>query len=160
MPPLATVVSVLKHVKGTSFVDPVANLLMLMSGAVASPPSMFTSLCALAAITDFASVCQKVYFATEDFSDSTFLIVNTGLYNLFTEQETLVPDPLRRAEYRSIVSICQSNVETILANLPLFLSPKTENVQALLLGVRDVLIYPPVGHVIIIMPKSNRKFIQ
>jgi hypothetical protein len=115
MPPLNAVVSALKHVK-------------------ASPPSMFTTLCALAAIPDFSAVCQKVYFPTEDFSDSTFIIVNTGLYNLFTEQTTLNPDPVSRAEYHNFVELCKANVETALANLPLFLSPKVDTIQALLLG--------------------------
>ncbi|UKZ47839.1 hypothetical protein TrVGV298_002071 [Trichoderma virens] len=91
MPPLATVVSLLKHVK-------------------AAPPTFFTILCTLVGIKEFAELCKTVYFPTEDFSDATFAVVNAMLYNLF------------------------SNLETTLANFPLFLSPKIENVQALLLG--------------------------
>lgn len=76
-----------------------------------------------------------VYFATEDISDSLFLIVNIGLCNLFAEQHALNPDPGRRDEYHSYIELCRINIETGLANLPLWMTPKVENVQALLLGV-------------------------
>lgn len=58
------------------------------------------------------------------------------LYNLFVEQHSLDKEGVLREEFNSYVAICKSNLETTLANFPLFLSPKIENVQALLLGVR------------------------
>ncbi|KAK4071081.1 transcriptional regulator family: Fungal Specific TF [Trichoderma aggressivum f. europaeum] len=115
MPPLATVVSLLKHVK-------------------AAPPTFFTILCTLVGIKEFAELCRTVYFPTEDFSDATFAVVNAMLYNLFVEQHSLDKEGALREEYNSYVAICKSNLETTLANFPLFLSPKIENVQALLLG--------------------------
>ncbi|KAK5999118.1 hypothetical protein PT974_01507 [Cladobotryum mycophilum] len=115
MPPMATVVSLLKYVK-------------------ASPPTLFTIMCSLVAVDDFPAICRMVYFPTEDFSDATFVIVNTLLYNLFTEQYGLVQDPNLQNEYDSYSKLCRANLETTLANFPLFLSPKIENVQALLLG--------------------------
>ncbi|KAJ4865363.1 hypothetical protein N5P37_003063 [Trichoderma harzianum] len=115
MPPLATVVSLLKHVK-------------------AAPPTFFTILCTLVGIKEFAELCKTVYFPTEDFSDATFAVVNAMLYNLFVEQHSLDKEGALREEYNSYVAICKSNLETTLANFPLFLSPKIENVQALLLG--------------------------
>ncbi|KAL7928974.1 hypothetical protein V8C35DRAFT_331966 [Trichoderma chlorosporum] len=115
MPPQATVASLLKHVK-------------------AAPPTFFTILSTLVGIKEFADMCKTVYFPTEDFSDATFAVVNAMLYNLFVEQHSLAKESGLREEYNSYVAICKSNLETTLANFPLFLSPKIENVQALLLG--------------------------
>lgn len=86
-------------------------------------------------IIDFASLCRNVYFPTEDFSQATFAIVNSGLYNLFMEEYSLNEDSAKRAEYQNYALMAQANLETYLANLPLFLSAKVENVQALCLGV-------------------------
>lgn len=77
-----------------------------------------------------------VYFPTDDFSFAQFAIVNAGLYNLFIEKCPLVQDQGIREEYLSYAQLCQANFETSLANLPLFMSLKVENVQALVLGVR------------------------
>lgn len=76
-----------------------------------------------------------MYFPTEDFSQATFAIVNSGLYNLFMEEYSLTEDSAKRAEYQGYALMAQANLETYLANLPLFLSAKVENVQALVLGV-------------------------
>ncbi|KAL9488042.1 hypothetical protein ACSS6W_000319 [Trichoderma asperelloides] len=115
MPPVGTVVSLLKHVK-------------------TAPPTFFTILCTLVGIKDFSDLCSTVYFPTEDFSDATFAVVNAMLYNLFVEQHSLAKEEVVREEYSKYVAICKANLETTLANFPLFLSPKIENVQALLLG--------------------------
>lgn len=105
----------------------------------AAPPTFFTILCTLVGIKDFADLCRTVYFPAEDFSDATFAVVNAMLYNLFVEQHSLAKDEALREEYNSYVTICKTNLETTLANFPLFLSPKIENVQALLLGVSVLL---------------------
>ncbi|KYK58789.1 fungal specific transcription factor domain protein [Drechmeria coniospora] len=115
MPPMAAVVNLLKHAKS-------------------APPTLFTIMCSLVGLSDFSSLCRLVYFATEDFSDATFTIVNAMLYNLFMEQHSLATEPLVRDEYHSYMQMCRANLETSLANTPLFLSAKVENVQALLLG--------------------------
>ncbi|UKZ84474.1 uncharacterized protein TrAFT101_000384 [Trichoderma asperellum] len=115
MPPVGTVVSLLKHVK-------------------TAPPTFFTILCTLVGIKDVSDLCSTVYFPTEDFSDATFAVVNAMLYNLFVEQHSLAKEEAVREEYSKYVAICKANLETTLANFPLFLSPKIENVQALLLG--------------------------
>lgn len=87
---------------------------------------------------DFSGLCRDVFFPTEDVSDATFAIVNTGLYNLFMEESSIVEDDQLRDRYQSYARICQTNLETYLANLPLFISAKIENVQSLLCGVRSV----------------------
>lgn len=80
-------------------------------------------------------MCRLVYFPSDDYSDANFTIVNAGLYNLFMEQQVLAQDPIHREEYDTYMKLCRANLETCLANMPLFLSPKTENVMALHMGV-------------------------
>lgn len=139
MPPLATVVSLLKHVKCEAAKPGSQSCSLCLTLEypfdLAAPPTFFTILCTLVGIKDFSDLCRTVYFPTEDFSDATFAVVNTMLYNLFVEQHSLAKEAAVREEYNSYVAICKANLETTLANLPLFLSPKVENVQALLLGV-------------------------
>ncbi|KAG5982459.1 hypothetical protein E4U55_001862 [Claviceps digitariae] len=115
MPPMQAVVSLLKHAK-------------------TAPPTLFTIMCSLVGLPDFTALCRKVYFATEDFSDATFIIVNAMLYNLFMEQNSLATDPAARDEYHAYMRQSQANLETALANTNLFLATRVENVQALLLG--------------------------
>ncbi|KAK2593570.1 hypothetical protein QQS21_008745 [Conoideocrella luteorostrata] len=115
MPPMQAVVSLLKHAK-------------------AAPPTLFTIMCSLVGLPDFTALCRKVYFATEEFSDATFIIVNAMLYNLFMEQNSLATDPTARDEYHTYMQQSQVNLETALANTHLFLATRVENVQALLLG--------------------------
>jgi len=62
--------------------------------------------------------------------------VNTGLYYLFLEQLDEGDDQARMDEYRGYLEMCRENLETGLANLSMFLLPKKENIEALLLGVR------------------------
>lgn len=76
-----------------------------------------------------------VYFPTDDFTQAQFTIVNLGLYNLFMERAVLTAEDALREEYLTYARTCQANIETSLATLPLFLSPRVENVQALILGV-------------------------
>ncbi|KAG6072724.1 hypothetical protein E4U16_005160 [Claviceps sp. LM84 group G4] len=115
MPPMQAVVSLLKHAKS-------------------APPTLFTIMCSLVGLPDFTSLCSKVYFATEDYSDATFIIVNAMLYNLFMEQSSLAMDPTSRDQYHVYMRQSQANLETALANTQLFLATRVENVQALLLG--------------------------
>lgn len=86
------------------------------------------------AVENFADACQQVYFALEDFSHATFIIVNTGLYYLFQEKAVMAESDAAVREYRSYYELCRSNLETGLANLKFFLAPNMENIEALLLG--------------------------
>ncbi|KJZ74289.1 hypothetical protein HIM_06295 [Hirsutella minnesotensis 3608] len=132
MPPMDAVVTLLKHAKCKSL--RFAHSPDVNPRAAAAPPTLFTIMCALVGLADFSSMCRLVYFATEDFSDSTFTIVNAMLYNLFMEQHALATDPVVRDEYHAYMQQCRVNLETCLANTPLFLSAKVENIQALILG--------------------------
>lgn len=85
---------------------------------------------------DFTKYCRQVYFATEDFSLVTFIIVNGGLYYLLLEKHILEEDETAAAGFLSYQNLCQDNLKTALANLPLFLPARIDSIQALLLGVR------------------------
>lgn len=91
----------------------------------------------LVGVRDFSAICRLVYFPTDDFTHAQFTIVNSGLYNLFMELSVITEDTALKEEYASYGQLCQANIETSLATLPLFLSPKVENVQALSLGVSN-----------------------
>ncbi|RKK99415.1 hypothetical protein BFJ70_g17510 [Fusarium oxysporum] len=116
MPPMDMVVNLLKRVR-------------------ASPPGLFTFVCYFIGISDFSNLCRRVYFPTDDFTDSIFITVNVGLYYLFLEQHHLTVDnkPLKD-EFASHLHTSRMNLETALANMSLFLSTKVEAVQALLMG--------------------------
>lgn len=83
-----------------------------------------------------------------------FIIVNTGLYYLF--QEKSVMDPSKSEEHLKYHYLCRDNLETALANLPLFLPPKREMVEALLLGVSDIRLIRSVGRPCCVFSKSQQ----
>ncbi|KAH7141745.1 hypothetical protein EDB81DRAFT_653716, partial [Dactylonectria macrodidyma] len=120
LPPVNVVVATLKRVKGTF--------------ESSSPPGLFTLICSFIGIHDFAKLCQMVYFPADDLPDTIYIIVNAGLYYLFLEQHILAPAKLAKEEVKSLIDQCRTNLETSLANLSLFMSPKIETIQALLLG--------------------------
>lgn len=96
---------------------------------------MYHVICALADVQDFHGMVRDVYFATEDFSEAAFTIVNAGLYMLFVEVLAYGSNVASKPEFENCLQICRANLETSLLHTPLFLSTKTENVQALYLGV-------------------------
>ncbi|KAJ3472733.1 hypothetical protein NLG97_g10756 [Lecanicillium saksenae] len=113
---------------------PMALVVELLKKNKASPVTLFTIMCDLVGVTDITTLCRAVYFPTEDVSDATFAVVSALLYNLFLEQHSLSSDPTVREEYYRHFQLCRANLETTLANLPMLLSAKIDNVQALLLG--------------------------
>ncbi|KAM3540993.1 hypothetical protein ARSEF1564_006088 [Beauveria bassiana] len=113
---------------------PMALVVELLKKNKASPVTLFTIMCDLVGVTDITTLCRAVYFPTEDVSDATFAVVSALLYNLFLEQHSLCSDPDVREEYNRHFQLCRANLETTLANLPMLLSAKIDNVQALLLG--------------------------
>ncbi|KPM36677.1 hypothetical protein AK830_g9885 [Neonectria ditissima] len=115
MPPMDVVVSLLKSIR-------------------ASPPGLFTFVCYFVGVAEFSSLCRMVYFPAEDFSDSTFVVVNAGLYYMFLEQHSFATDKATKEQYEPYIQLCRINLETALANMSLFMSAKIETIQALLLG--------------------------
>lgn len=117
MPPVTAVIPVLREVKET-------------------PPGTFTliSVCCFMAVENFAEACRRVYFALEDFSQATFIIVNAGLYYLFQEKAVTAETDAAVHEYTGYYELCRDNLETGLANLKFFLGASMETIEALLLG--------------------------
>lgn len=144
MPPMDIVVTLLKSIRGMLHLHPYClstvfqhfDLILILRQA--APPGLFTFICYFVGVADFSSLCRIVYFPTEDFSDSTFVIVNAGLYYMFLEQHSFAPDKATKEEYEPYIQICRVNLETALANMSLFMSNKVETVQALLLGVSNL----------------------
>lgn len=117
MPPVTAVIPVLREIKET-------------------PPGTFTliSVCCFMAVENFAEACRRVYFALEDFSQATFIIVNAGLYYLFQEKAVTAETEAAVREYTGYFQLCRANLETGLANLKFFLGASMETIEALLLG--------------------------
>ncbi|KAF6815489.1 fungal specific transcription factor domain-containing protein [Colletotrichum musicola] len=115
MPPMNAVVALLKHMK-------------------ASPPGIFSIACSFLDVDDLAELCRRVYFCTDTFADTTFIIVNGALFYLFMEQAYLAADATARDEFERYQHMCQSNLETSLACLPLMLPAKVESIEALLVA--------------------------
>ncbi|KAB5547153.1 hypothetical protein GE09DRAFT_1174924 [Coniochaeta sp. 2T2.1] len=116
MPPSQVVINMLRDIKD-------------------NPPVTFTLVVVILAVKDFTESCRKVFFSTEDFSLWTFIVVNCGLYYLFQEKYIMMDENSgAAAEYLQYHQMCRDNLETALANLPFFMPPKMETIEALLLG--------------------------
>lgn len=117
MPPATTVVSVLREINET-------------------PPGTFTliSVCCFMAADHFTEACRRVYFALDDFSPATFIIVNAGLYYLFQEKAVTAESEAAAKEYTTYYGFCRANLETALAHLRFFQGASMEAIEALLLG--------------------------
>lgn len=76
-----------------------------------------------------------MYFATEEYSDATFIVVNGGLFYIFSEYSYTVKDEETRDNYRKYLKLCHANLETALANLSLLMPARMESIEALTLGV-------------------------
>ncbi|OJJ48964.1 hypothetical protein ASPZODRAFT_60720 [Penicilliopsis zonata CBS 506.65] len=116
MPPMEATVKLLRQIKGYNV------------------SSFFSVYCPFISIEGFTEKCRRIYFCTEDYSDTTFIVVNSGLYNMFMDCGFMSQNPAVREEYRAYVSCCRNNLETALANLNLLLPATMETVEALILG--------------------------
>lgn len=100
-------------------------------------PPTFELICALTSIDYFTEQCRRVYFATEEFTKATFIIVNVGLYFIFQGkiiEAGKVGDKERADIIRDHASICLRNIEATLQSLSLLLPPRKENVIALVMS--------------------------
>ncbi|KAI9367742.1 hypothetical protein BJX61DRAFT_278787 [Aspergillus egyptiacus] len=114
---------------------PPANaVLPLLRKAKESYGSVLQLYCPFVAFDRLTEKCRDVYFATEDYSDATFIIANGGLYQLFVTASSMTQDRQIRAEYQEYVNMCKANLETTLANLHLLLPANTESIEALTMG--------------------------
>lgn len=87
-------------------------------------------------LDDFTTLCQKIYFPTEEYSIYSWIIVNGGLFNLFRDVDGILPEKLgiTRAELTSHIDLCRKNVETAVHCLKLCIEPSLEACHALVAG--------------------------
>ncbi|KAF2653198.1 hypothetical protein K491DRAFT_662381 [Lophiostoma macrostomum CBS 122681] len=114
--------------------QPVLTLLRELKHEI---PQSFSLFSALTSVDYFTERCRMIYFATENFSQATFIIANAGLYYIFQEKIALglsASCAERVLEFHKYHEICQCNLETALANINLLIPACKENVQALLMG--------------------------
>ncbi|KAK3950539.1 hypothetical protein QBC32DRAFT_346312 [Pseudoneurospora amorphoporcata] len=115
MPPSPVVVGILRDIKNEL-------------------PETFTLMCTFIAVDDFVDCCRRVYFATDDYSLATFIVVNAGLFYLFQEKATRADDAHQAEKLLEYRNLCRDNLETALMALPLFMPARKESIEALLLA--------------------------
>ncbi|RHZ53966.1 putative C6 transcription factor [Aspergillus thermomutatus] len=115
MPPMQVVLPILRQIKET-------------------PPFGFACYFPFLSVDDFIQKCREVYFATEDYSDATFMVANCGLYHIFIEYGFLTESSQMRADYQRYIELCRRNFETVLASLTLLMPARPESIEALTLG--------------------------
>ncbi|CAM1508091.1 Fc.00g049390.m01.CDS01 [Cosmosporella sp. VM-42] len=80
----------------------------------------------------FPEICMGVYFS-DDYSESDFIMVNAGLHYLFWDRATRV-EGKEKEECLKWTNMCQTNLETALASLPLHLPATADMIVALVFG--------------------------
>lgn len=83
----------------------------------------------------FIDLCREVYFSIDDYSDTDFIIVNSGLYYLFTEYFIPKDNVDLQKQFISWGALCRTAVTAAISSLGANLPARAENVQALILGV-------------------------
>lgn len=83
----------------------------------------------------FIDKCREVYFCTDDYSDSTFIVTNMCLYNIFLECGFNEKNNTTRDEYLHYSRMCRGNLETALAGLNMLMPATNDSIMALAIGV-------------------------
>lgn len=88
---------------------------------------------------EFGNLCQKVYFAINDYSLSAWAIVNTGLYYLFTDlkEQNYSQIGVTASDIQVYSQLLSANLEAAIESLKLCQAPSMESCQALSLLVSD-----------------------
>lgn len=153
-PPTELIVGLLRMLKGVYpgscfCADPGANV------PAEKPPSSFTLIWIIAISADrFNESCRDVYFATEDYSLTTFAVVMGGLY-FFLQEMVWFAEGAEVEELTRYQEMCRANFETALVNLPLLMPATRASVEVLLTAVSSPIASAPdtqpmicaVGHV-------------
>lgn len=79
----------------------------------------------------FTSICQKVYFAVDGYSELEFILANG--YLSYLSFEYFVASGLE--EYNEYCNLCWKNLVNAFARLPLILPASMETIAVLALGV-------------------------
>jgi len=80
----------------------------------------------------FTEICQKVYFAVDDYSEIEYILANGYLSYMFSE--SVVVDGVQ--EHQEHHRLCRRNFYNAFPRLPLLLPSCTEVVALWTLGVR------------------------
>lgn len=91
-------------------------------------------------VEHFTDQCRRVYFNTEDITDATFILVNSGLAYVFFEVKLSAKTPEEKAEADRYFNMCQKNLDTVLSHLNLLMPATLENIEALLMAVSLLLL--------------------
>ena len=88
---------------------------------------------------EFGELCQRVYFAINDYSMSTWVIINTGLFYLFIDlKEHHYPQlNVTPTEIQAYSRLLSTNLEAAVQSLRLCQDPSIEGCQALVLLVSE-----------------------
>ncbi|KAH8434509.1 putative C6 transcription factor [Aspergillus melleus] len=113
---------------------PIQSVLPVLRRLKEDPPTALQGFCPFIPAERLIEKCKEVYFATEEYSDATFIVVNGGLFYVFSEYSYTVKDDETRENYRKYLKLCHANLETALANLSLLMPARMESVEALTLG--------------------------
>ncbi|RDW93052.1 putative C6 transcription factor [Aspergillus mulundensis] len=113
---------------------PMHVVIPLLRKAIEGNPVSLQSLCPFIPFERLADKCREVYFATENYSDATFIVANGGLYQLFVAASFMNSDSALREEYQRYADICKHNLDTTLANLHLLMPADIDSIEALAMG--------------------------
>ncbi|PYH80442.1 hypothetical protein BO82DRAFT_384489 [Aspergillus uvarum CBS 121591] len=83
-------------------------------------------------LNQFSDMCLGVYFS-ENCPGTDFITVNAGLHSLFWDYAFQLPEA-GREEYFGHARLCEANLETALAGLPLHLPATSSTILALTFG--------------------------
>ncbi|KAL2843158.1 hypothetical protein BJY01DRAFT_197527 [Aspergillus pseudoustus] len=119
---------------GELSMPPIHVVLPMLRKARESYGTALQSYCPFVPFDRLTDKCREVYFATEDYSDATFIVANGGLYQLFVAASLMTEDRALREEYQRYVDMCRANLDKTLANLHLLMPATTESIEALTMG--------------------------
>ncbi|CAG8947963.1 unnamed protein product [Penicillium salamii] len=80
----------------------------------------------------FSDMCLGVYFS-DDYPGVDVITVNAGLHSLFSDYALQLPEE-HRQEYLGFASLCRTNLEAALTDLPLHLPATSSAILALIFG--------------------------
>ncbi|KAK2740009.1 hypothetical protein CKAH01_07178 [Colletotrichum kahawae] len=99
-----------------------------------SPPSSFPVLRSLMPIPAYIELCRDVYFSIDEYTDTDFIIANSGLYYLFTEHFCPTDNEDLRKQYFVWGRLCRDALMEAVGSLTICLPAHVRSVQALVLG--------------------------
>ncbi|OTB04759.1 hypothetical protein M426DRAFT_320617 [Hypoxylon sp. CI-4A] len=97
-------------------------------------PMMLAVLYCFIDIERFTDQCRRVYFNTEDITDSAYMFVFSGLGYVFFEAGLGTEDPEEKAQYDVYYNMCQKNLDVVLGQLNLLMPATLDNIEALLMA--------------------------